>query len=232
MSYLIAVRHGERLDKADEELWKSIVAETGLTGPTAVYFSQDPPLTALGYNQASEMARNVNAEAGKTRKPIRVYSSRLLRSVGTAVEIAKFTNSPVYLSSGLSMVIPEVKRANGLFMFKSVTELNEKFPGIIFVDCDVAGPDNIPCSSWPKAFKAIVADDTRLSIIVGHGETLKSLVGSKVKTPYCCYGLFNKKAPSRISNAASRTIGESICDKLDLVGIKDHSGRFVSQVSR
>lgn len=236
MCSLIAVRHGERLDKADEALWKSIVAEANLTGPSALYFSQDPPLTATGINQAQEMARNVLTEISRIQKPVHIYSSRLLRSVGTAVEIAKLTNSPVFLSTGVSMVIPEVLRANGRFVFKSVSELTTKFPGVTFIDCDEAGPNSISSSSWSKAFKTITNHDDVLNIIVGHGETLKSLVGSKVQTPYCCYGSFHRKPPGRSQPYSTSTRNSSnapaVGEGFVLIGIKDHSGRTVPSSRR
>lgn len=90
-TYLVLVRHGERLDEADRFAWQKIrTHETQF----------DAPLTKAGYKQSSQAGKKILKQLESSSAPAvaAIYSSPTCRTLGTAAAIAK--------EVGLSHVFP------------------------------------------------------------------------------------------------------------------------------
>ena len=211
---LIVVRHSERLDEVNEGEWKKIVqSKQGLRKS----IKDDPILSpGNGIKYAAEVAQSLREMAGREARgrEVKVYSSRLLRSVQTAAAIAQALAVPVHLCAGLSQIIPAVKKAGPGFQFASIEELRGWCPGVEFVDCDDRRSSNfVPTINWRQATLHIVNNPAYLPIIVGHRESVRKLAGEYLQTPYCCIGVFEMEGRTNAGGSAS-TVGAPAADKI------------------
>lgn len=75
---VIVVRHGERLDEADRQLWRKIRTQET---------QHDPPLTDAGWDQATLAGRKIDALLRSGEFCVTVYSSPTARTLTTAAGI-------------------------------------------------------------------------------------------------------------------------------------------------
>lgn len=87
---VIVVRHGERLDESDAQLWR------GLRTQETLY---DPPLTAKGWDQAQAAGREI-AKMLPEDCQLTMYSSPTARTISTAAGLA------TSLSRGITTITP------------------------------------------------------------------------------------------------------------------------------
>eukprot|EP00933_Yihiella_yeosuensis_P062729 TRINITY_DN65707_c0_g1_i1.p1 TRINITY_DN65707_c0_g1~~TRINITY_DN65707_c0_g1_i1.p1 ORF type:complete len:357 (-),score=55.60 TRINITY_DN65707_c0_g1_i1:252-1322(-) len=90
LTYVVVIRHGERLDEADRQAWRNIrTMET----------QYDPPLTQNGWTQAELAGRAVSStiRLQDDFSGISVYSSPTMRTMATAAAVAKQLRVPTVL---------------------------------------------------------------------------------------------------------------------------------------
>ena len=99
------IRHGDRFDYANRELWRGRCSELGIE-PT------DPPLSSIGHAQARSVAAALS-EAGVES----ILASPYLRVIQTAQPLAHATGLPIGVEDGLSelghapgSIIPAARR--------------------------------------------------------------------------------------------------------------------------
>ena len=164
-SVLYIIRHGERLDEIDPEGWVTFVENTyrahkkSDNGSNSIRnkrsFIADAPLTPRGIEMAREMAQafcvKLSAEYGDidvARKLIGcIYSSRLLRAVQTAREVAVALNLPIVICSQLSRTAEAVnshphnhrcsKRGCVAFEYMTMSQIREYCTGVTMYTDDV-----------------------------------------------------------------------------------------------
>jgi len=219
------VRHSERMDDVDPDGWEQYVQQLygeakskvskaiqPIHSRKKVYFSQDPPLSrenGLKYaTNASDTLYDMvgrQSECSDSVFVVRLYSSKLRRSVQTAVPIAKKFNIPIILSRALSCVISGVKKAGEKFEFQSIEDWQTEFPGVEFIDTDTINYD-FPRDNWINAVDFINRDPNALNIIVAHRETIKGLAGTALQTPYCCIGIFDGNKIPAVHDSTTKSI--------------------------
>ena len=84
------IRHGDRFDYANRELWRNRCSQLGLE-------PSDPPLSAIGHSQARCVAAAL-ASAGIER----IFASPYLRVIQTAQPLAHATGIPICIEDGLA----------------------------------------------------------------------------------------------------------------------------------
>jgi broad specificity phosphatase PhoE len=193
----IVVRHSERLDEVAPEEWLNSV-KNNRSSRDRYSLENDTPITAAGASLAADAAKTVKSilstrlRNGNTTKDlnIRIYSSRLMRCVQTAYQIAQELGLPIHLSSGLSLTAVAVGRRKTTFQFQSLDELSALCPGVQ-LHCSDADSAGYPVSktNWLEALHDVVSRD-EINIIVAHRETIRNLVGERIRLPYCCIGMF------------------------------------------
>jgi len=169
---LYIIRHGERLDEINPQMWDKQVGEMyehgrkhdiPLRAIDCTY--ADSPLTPNGIVMAQEMAlqfKNKLYADGVAVSQIRcIYCSRLLRAVQTAYEVAKVLDLPLVISSHFSCTALAVYSYRGKggaangdrngwegFQYLSMKELATYCPGVQLYshDGDVS-PDQSFCFS-------------------------------------------------------------------------------------
>eukprot|EP01038_Epipyxis_sp_PR26KG_P015864 gene15864-21504_t len=136
----------------------------------------------------------------KSHHKIMIISSRLQRCVQTAYKICLELNiNELFLSSGLSTIVAcvkkQVKNNNNHFRFRTINELSLICPGILLHNCDDSNNlDNfLPTNNYMAALNMILIKKDIIPIIIAHRETVRELIGYRIKTPYCCIALFTKK---------------------------------------
>ncbi|KAJ1626078.1 histidine phosphatase superfamily [Pavlovales sp. CCMP2436] len=93
---LYLVRHGDRFDYANEDAWAAASKRVG-------FEHRDPPLSALGHQQAREVAlKLMNATSGC--KVDRLLVSPYLRVIQTAQPFAHASNLQIEIEEGLAEV--------------------------------------------------------------------------------------------------------------------------------
>jgi broad specificity phosphatase PhoE len=104
-STIYLIRHGDRFDYANKELWRSRCSQLGMQ-------PSDSPLSCLGHSQARYVAAALTG-AGVER----ILSSPYLRVIQTAQPLAHATGIPISIEDGLSelghspgSIIPAEKR--------------------------------------------------------------------------------------------------------------------------
>lgn len=205
---MIIARHGERVDRENKFEWTRYVESLQLPSETAVSFRRDPPLSVNGIIMARTLAnslKRVISDIGAGRQ-VRIYASRMHRTVQTAREIAKeFVVKDVHISSGLVRVLPNV---NNSYQFESLEELLKLSPGINLVDCDdPTSQYHLSVLSWRDALEKIASRTDSVNVVVAHCETFHGLLGkSWTQTPCCCFGVF-KGARSVSSTTAAHGSG-------------------------
>lgn len=193
----IIVRHSERLDEVAPDQWLESV-RNNRSSRDKYSLENDTPITAAGAEMAADAAKTVKAivsarlRDGSSLKDlnIRIYSSRLMRCVQTAHQIAQELELPIHVSSGLSLTAVAVGRRKTTFQFQSLFELSKHCPGTTLHSSDKED-DQFPVKSshWLKAIHSIVKRD-EINIIVAHRETIRNLIGERYRLPYCCIGMF------------------------------------------
>lgn len=210
VNYFLVIRHSERLDEVNKNAFRELVKKNKKKRDTHS-LENDPPLsTKNGSLLAGKVALTIKSMSLKSKgSKLAIYCSKLTRAAQTAHRIALELNIPIFLSSGLSMVISAVKKTNGNFQFESIVELSKLCPGVEFIDCDDAASDfNLPTDSWRKTVE-VISSRGGLNIIVAHRETIRKLAGSQIETPHCCIGVFNRhKAREGKSTGVEETCEE------------------------
>ena len=84
------IRHGDRFDYANAEVWRSRCAQLGIE-------RSDPPLSSIGHAQARSVAAAL-ASAGVQH----ILASPYLRVIQTAQPLAHVTGIPISVEDGLS----------------------------------------------------------------------------------------------------------------------------------
>lgn len=224
----VLVRHSERIDEVDKLQWASLV-DNDKSGRSFMSVANDPPITANGTEIAKQAATtlcglSLITKAQQNRKTLRIYSSRLIRCVQTAYEIALVLKLPIYIASGLSLTAIAVIKAKGSFEFLSMNELRNACPGVELIDCD--DPTNtdlfVPNDSWQRAVETItIREET--GVLVVHRETIRNFCSYRLRTPYCCLGLltFNEATGTGTSDPV-----------FYLSSIQDHNGDVVETPSK
>lgn len=193
----IIVRHSERLDEIAPEQWLESVKNTR-SNRDKYSVENDTPITAAGAGMAADAAKTVKSIISTRLRDssslgdlnVRIYSSRLMRCVQTAHQIAQELGLPIHVSSGLSLTAVAVGRRKMTFQFQSLRELSGYCPGTQLHSCDYADdPYRVKSSDWLKAIVSIVRRD-EINIIVAHRETIRNLIGERYRLPYCCIGMF------------------------------------------
>lgn len=220
---LIIVRHGERIDEVDEDLWMEAMRShralrMGHRKRCRRSEVADPHLTDQGLRQAEHAAEHLLQLLAKDKPVECVYSSRLIRTVQTAYKIAVRFNVPIVLKSSLSESAAAVMRANGAFDFLSIEELAFFAPGVRLIDGDSvqeadeedvhdfleeplgpSTPRNDRLSNWERCLHRIAGRHER-SVVVAHRETIRDLAPVMRRTvPYCGLACF-KFVPAETSS--------------------------------
>lgn len=201
------VRHSERLDEVDEIKWKALgtklVKAKGYRTRKDVL--GDPPITQ---GRGKDIAR----EAGVTLLKVftsqtGVFTSRLIRAVETAIEIARVLKLPLYVSKGISSsaaAVRNAQKAGRSYSFESMEDLRALAPDVqmfcVDVGCDIDGrkcesKENIGVAplihkrDWVQAINDIYEYE-KSAIIVAHRETIRNLANERLLTKYCCISKF------------------------------------------
>ena len=115
---LYVIRHSERVDEANVNWWLRHVKNGKYSRPNLAVFG-DPPITENGIQIAKEMSISMKRHLEVTHSitptnastTLRcIYSSRLIRSVQTAYELAKVMNVPLVISSKFSRTAGFIKQ--------------------------------------------------------------------------------------------------------------------------
>lgn len=117
-------------------------------------------------------------------------------------------NVPIFISTGLAQTAKAIEQLDSkdCFQFLSLPEIRELYNEVEWYCCDesydkdgIKLTDTIPCypqvpwKDWLSPLNYIAANN-KVSIIVAHRETIRKIVGSKIETPYCCYGVYDYKS--------------------------------------
>ena len=199
-SKVYILRHGERLDEADKDLWRRMCLENENSKRSIDFLINDPPLTEVGHRQAMDAAQTIyNILSTQQAKIDRIYSSKLVRAYQTAMPLAKLLNIPIYVSSGLALTAEAVRKYNGNFQFLTIDEIRLDCPAVEIIDADIDGLSVGP--DWMLPISMLSAAHP-ISIIVGHRETIRNVIGKHIPTPYCCMATFiiNNGGPLQFSN--------------------------------
>lgn len=220
-SSVVIIRHGERMDEVAElaEQWNTACANDHSHCKVSFYSRiNDPPLTENGKLQAREVANTLKQELLKLPEmPQVIFSSKLIRSLMTAYEIAKELSLPICVSKGFALTAAAVARKCDRFSFLTLEEMQELCPGVVLIDGDLdmfhdpqqahvdSNTDStnasrprsisderlihIPDTSWEKSL--FFLKNWKYSLVVAHRESIRNLSGSHLRTPYCCYGIFS-----------------------------------------
>ena len=136
---LVVVRHGERVDKTKlSDQWHT-ECQRDHSHCQETFYSRvnDPPLTEVGKLQAIEVANTLKQDLLKSlEKPQVIFSSKLIRSLMTAFEIAKELSLPICVSRGFSLTSAAVVEKDNRFLFLSIEEMRELCPGVVVIDGD------------------------------------------------------------------------------------------------
>jgi broad specificity phosphatase PhoE len=224
-------RHSERIDEADEEVylaWKESIDCQNDTRRPKKDIKKDPVITEQGVLYAQTLGSTLSTVVELQSTVSCIYCSRLHRCVQTAYEVAKVLNLPVYVSTGLSQTAKAIETLDSKegFQFLSIEEIRELYKDVQWSCCDESHDTNgaklsanaiitspqVPWKDWLSPLKYI-AKNNKISIVVAHRETIRKLVGTKVATPYCCFGIYDfydklqSKIASRSSSSSSTKLG-------------------------
>lgn len=200
---VIIIRHSERMDEVDSRGWKSIVQEDK-SSRNKYYLLDDPPITENGKNIAKTATLTLSTVLDREPTKVnKIYSSRLRRCVETAYFIALSIGVPIYICKGLSLTAAAVAVDSLRFEFHSIAEIQSFCPGVLVVDCDDASNESfITSNNWLETLEFISSKNT-LSVIVAHRETIRNLVPTIGRIPYCAITCFNYCPPSTKSDLQS-----------------------------
>jgi hypothetical protein len=190
---LIVVRHGERIDEVDADLWyrrKSRHSRQILRRRRCdMSDDNDPNLTEEGLRQAEAAAEKIIQDASRDGYSIDcIFSSKLIRAVQTAHKLAIRLNIPIVLSSSLAQSAAAVSRMGERFDFLAISELAHFAPGVELLDDESTVP-----SSWESHLLDNIAARRNNCVVFAHRETIRDLVPefSRRKVPYCGMALFS-----------------------------------------
>lgn len=189
---LIVVRHGERIDEVDADLWyrRKHRQSRRILSRRRCDMSEDndPNLTDDGLRQAEAAADRIIQDAIRGGYSIDcIYSSKLIRAVQTAHKLAIKLNIPIILSASLAQSAAAVERMGERFDFLSISELAHFAPGVELLDDGSMIP-----SSWESHLLGTIVARRNNCIVFAHRETIRDLVPefSRRKVPYCGMALF------------------------------------------
>mmetsp|Transcript_2569 Transcript_2569/g.2540 ORF Transcript_2569/g.2540 Transcript_2569/m.2540 type:complete len:238 (+) Transcript_2569:55-768(+) len=187
---LIIVRHGERIDEINPMEWLNY-CKTNYNERSIEFNSRldDPHLTNDGLIQAQEVAESILHELQGIDIPY-IYCSKLIRAVQTAYYIALRLSKPIVVSKGFALTAAAVGNAGNSFNFLSIDEIRGFCPDIEIIDGDVEESYLIPSDNWHYPLKHVINNHS-VSLVVAHRETIRNLARERLKTPYCCYGIFD-----------------------------------------
>lgn len=211
MNSIIIVKHGERLDEVQpEDLWAKYCTEHCENSFDYFCRVNDPPLTHNGNWQARNVAVSLHKElCDKVSEYI--FSSKYLRCIETACEIALELDKPIVLSKAFSKTVSASQQVE-VFDFISIDELENCYPGVKFVDGDQdqqgVSDCRIPSNQLSDALE-FVATHFPSSVVVAHGEVIRSLAGYRLFTPSCSYAEFGFSSEYTSCATASLT---HLCD--------------------
>ena len=227
---VMVIRHGERVDEVAEyeEEWNLVCRQKfGHCRKTFYCRVNDPPLTENGKRQAKEVATAVKKELSfATESPQVIFSSKLIRSLMTAYEIAKELSVPICVCKGFALTAAAVEKAERKgepFSFLSMEEMSALCPGVELIDGDSDIFQNpsatlvhqnsdfgdrprslsderlqgMPDRLWSHSLEYL--SNWKHSVVVAHRESIRNLSGQYLNTPYCCYGIFNYQVDSGLS---------------------------------
>lgn len=216
-SRVIVVRHGERIDEVDSSYWIDYCKQKYNPNYSIEFESRinDPILTEEGCLQAQEVAETLLTELNEynLEEISYIYSSKLIRSIQTAYYIALKLSKPILVSRGFAMTAAAVEDMGDQFQFLTIEEIQEFCPNVEIIDGDVdpSHPHSVPSPNWWHSINHVINQNS-ISIIVAHRESIRNLVRRRFKTPYCCYGVFEKdhqKNQIQLAKVSHRT-GENI----------------------
>jgi broad specificity phosphatase PhoE len=189
---LLLVRHSERLDEIDETGWRLMV-NSDRSKRDRYSLLNDPPITNNGVRIAKTAAQFVDKLVSEVVDPnsnleTRIYTSKLLRSVQTAHQIALKLNVPLYICSGLALTAQAVGDSDGKFEHLTVEEIQKFCPNVTVICCDDINNADIyvPSDKWLSAITSIANRTQHFKIIVAHRETIRNFSAKRLNTPYCC----------------------------------------------
>ena len=228
-SRMYICRHSERIDEAskcDYEAWKESIDALENTRRPKKDIKKDPIITEQGSHFAQTLGSTLS-NIGELQGTVScIYCSRLQRCVQTAYEVAKVLNLPtVYISTGLSQTAKAIEQLDSKegFQFLSIEEIRDLYKDIQWYCCDesydldgvkllantVVNSPQVPWRDWLSPLKYIAKNNT-VSIVVAHQQTIRKLVGAKISTPYCCFGIFDFIDKPRSKNIASSSSSSSL----------------------
>jgi broad specificity phosphatase PhoE len=205
MNSIIIVKHGERLDEVQPNLWASYCEEHCENTYDYNCRVNDPPLASSGNRQAQNVGVTLRSHVHIDSVEY-IFSSKLLRCVETAREIALVLNKPIVLSKTFSLNSKGVQQL-GYFDFLSVEDIQSSYPDVTFIDGDddAEGSRNIPGDLWTDAVQHVMASQP-LSVVICHGETIRAMAKCPVYTPCCSFGVF------RFHHGSAGVCLEQLCD--------------------
>lgn len=200
MRKVIVIRHGERIDETDPSYWFNHCKATYDPKINRMGYESrlsDPYLTENGNQQAQEVTNTLLKELSsyEINEITSIYSSKLIRSIQTAYSIAKKIHKPIILCKGFAMTAAAVESIGDEFQYLSLQEIQELCPGVELIDGDV--DEMIPSQSWLHPFHYVVRNH-EVSLVVAHRESIRNLAQRRLRTPYCCYGVFHVPQHARI----------------------------------
>eukprot|EP01038_Epipyxis_sp_PR26KG_P008412 gene8412-11378_t len=200
---MIIVRHSERIDEVDELLWREIyLKEMQKNKRDKKSIVSDPVITVRGISYANDAARTVQEliiSSTYHSDSVVLYSSRLIRCVQTAYQIALLLNKPIKVSGGLALTAAAVEKAGDKFMFLTTEDIQALCPGVEIIDCDKESDslNFVSSSNWLDPILEITNQSIvtkTIPIIVAHRETIRNIAKRYIKLPYCAIGLYEKKS--------------------------------------
>lgn len=142
---LFLVRHGDRFDYANKELWEARAAQLG-------FERRDPPLSAIGHAQSRELAAQLHELTGGSVD--RILISPYVRVIQTAIPFAHLTSLPLCVEEGLA----EVSHAPGTIpaaaqRFPSMPEVSLDYESAVRVVASPAeGKSGPPAELYPLGY--------------------------------------------------------------------------------
>mgnify|MGYP003386077247 CR=1 FL=1 len=138
---VVIIRHGERMDEVAglAEQWEAACRQDHSHCRETFYSRvNDPPLTEDGKLQAREVANTLKQELLKSPEmPQVIFSSKLIRSLMTAYEIAKELSLPICVSRGFALTAAAVVKKGSKFSFLTLEQMRELCPGVELIDGDL-----------------------------------------------------------------------------------------------
>jgi hypothetical protein len=210
------VRHGERLDEADDVAWEHVMA-ADKSGRDKHSIAQDPPLTLSGQEMAANAVIALHHIISDDIIFSKIYCSRMRRCISTAIPFALAYNAPIYLSKEISLSAVGVMKSvvnKGYYDYCSIEEIRSfSPPTVVFIEMPSSIPSMPPHHhtdshtagrppDWRQTIYDICETDES-SLVIAHRETIRDFIHepvNKVKImPYCSVAKFSYQATPRKS---------------------------------